>query len=737
MQKKLSPSRFTSDAHFVGGTILFFAFGEQLLQRLLVHSEYLASDLFYLPSIILSGLVALGLFVVFFGLAQLIHRLRPDFVPPAAIAAIALSLTIYLFAAAFPSLPIGAISRAYGERIQGQILSLACVAWTVALLANQGLKLVFSRSASAPRWFGKRGFLVVGLGLVVAALTHRPLFDSYATLTLVMLWALALPSILGLGLYRKFLTLSETAIHRWARGYFFLGAAVAAVSIALHYVSDARGGWIFVTFVLGATAAAYFGLARSGMHLGPALAALLGLLLFFLLPVLQIAWLLRSTGEPEPGQHVILITVDTLRRDALSAYNPQTAPTPNIDALLHDGAMFTNAWSSASWTLPSLVSIQTGTPPPVHQVHTVYNRLSSEWETLAEKFQKRGYVTEAIVYNPLLIPERGLSRGFDRYLFLPDFGKVGNLGQRLAQRIWLERFDPSGSVGGMTELMLRRLLRNRKKHFFVWLHLFDPHPLYLPPERFWPEDIPYGRNLTPRGRYANPPLENQEGAKALYLAEVQYVDESIGKFRETLQTAGLYDQSAIIFTSDHGEEFWEKGRWGHGNPPTDTQVRVPLMIKPPGASVGATIDRLTSTFEIREMLIDILDGAPPDDTGRVRSPMEYLSGKPHSPDMPEGYYTTSFTSDTRHCEAIIFGNAPHKYVYDQITDTEQLFDIGADPAELHSLELDEPELLERGRRLYKEHLEYGARESARVQAEPDIELPDEILKELKAHGYLE
>lgn len=725
-------------AHLVAGSTLLFAFGEQVLGDVFVDSAYLSSNLFYIPEILLGAGVALALHLAVCVAWSLIGRWRSRIGALAAMAASSLPVTAYLFVVAYPSPPLSMISWAYGGRIRGQALTVFLIWLTVfaGLVLIQQLVRSDARAGTGRRWLTRGRLAAAGVAAVVAALTFRPLYASYAALNLAMIWALALPLLVGLGLYGWVKGKSEAGLMRGARGWFALGVAVAFVSLARQYGPDSRG-WIFLFLVAALTAAAWFFLRRGKGRIAGALSAAVPALLLCLLPVAELSWRAWSVWSSEPGEHVLLISVDTLRRDALSIYNPEAPATPNTDAMLSDGVLFSHAWSPSSWTLPALVSIQTGVPPLVHRTNEVDSQLSGEWETLAERFRERGYATEAIVYNPLLIPERGMKQGFDRYWYFPEFGRTTNLGQRLAKKLWLDRFEPSGSVSSMTTLAVLRLLRNRERPYFLWLHLFDPHPPYFPPARHWPESVPLKNDFTPPSRYSNPSLERQAATRDVYLAEVQYLDEGMGMLRGTLRAAGLYENMTVVFTSDHGEEFWEKGRWGHGNPPTETQVRVPLLFKPPGGAPGATSDRTTSTAEIMPMLLALLQGSPQEAYDVSRDARALLADFPRPAGSPEGLFSISLIHPKFHTEAIVFGEAPWKYMISPVSDEEELYDLGADPAEKRSLVEAAPEKLRRGRELYAAHQAWGEEEGARIESGPEMELSPEIVDQLKAHGYLE
>src|SRR6185436_7425803 len=140
----------------------------------------------------------------------------------------------------------------------------------------------------------------------------------------------------------------------------------------------------------------------------------------------------RPAGAP---RQVIVISVDTLRRDAVSAYGPDHRQTPAIDRLAGDGIVFQNALSPASWTLPSLASVMTGLSPSVHLVTGLNSRLSDRVTTLAETMQAHGYRTAAIVHNPLLSRSRNFSQGFSEYVEIHEPAYGDALGARALQRL--------------------------------------------------------------------------------------------------------------------------------------------------------------------------------------------------------------------------------------------------------------------------------------------------------------
>ena len=325
----------------------------------------------------------------------------------------------------------------------------------------------------------------------------------------------------------------------------------------------------------------------------------------------------KRTGEPSqpagvshPVRHVILITVDTLRADALSAYDRDAAPTPYIDQLARDGLMFTKALSPAPWTLPAMASIMTGVSPSVHGAIKRDSRLSDNAKTLAEYMREAGYRTAATGDNSLLKPAHNLTQGFEDYNFFPKRSMGGSFGAVLLET--RRRVQTEVSTEGLTDLFADGVRANRKNDFFLWFHYYDPHGPYAPPPRFLPEESPepgvgthFDRSKEVRGGQFVPSLQERDWIRKLYESEVRYVDQSIGKLLVILDQLELYRDSLIIFTSDHGEEFWEHAGLGHGHSLHDELLWVPLIIKLPQEASRGQISTPVDTTSLTPTVLEL------------------------------------------------------------------------------------------------------------------------------------
>lgn len=310
---------------------------------------------------------------------------------------------------------------------------------------------------------------------------------------------------------------------------------------------------------------------RDASRIAAAFAA--GIVAVFLLGARTLEGGIQRAATPRPK--IVLITVDTLRADRIGCYGYNRLKTPNIDRLAAEGIRFTNAIAQVPLTLPSHCSIFTGTYPLFHGVHDQTDHLSEKKTTLAEILKARGFTTAAFVSSFVLNSQFGLNQGFDHYDDALDRSPDGS-GDEVKRRgdqtlspalAWLETFGA--------------------RDFFVWIHLYDPHVPYSPPEPF-------------RTRYAERP----------YDGEVAFVDSLMGRLIGFLEKKGWYSQTLLIFTSDHGEDLGDHGENTHGFFVYDSTLRVPLIIKAPGRSGGAVIHTQVQSVDIAPTILQVLSLPP-------------------------------------------------------------------------------------------------------------------------------
>ena len=283
-----------------------------------------------------------------------------------------------------------------------------------------------------------------------------------------------------------------------------------------------------------------------------------------------------------PTPNVLIISVDTLRADHLGCYGYQRDTSPVLDAFASESLRFAETVVPMSHTLPSHLSLLTGLDIQNHGVRSNSMKLEEGVATLAELLATKGYDTGAVVGSSVLAHDRGLSRGFSFY----DDEMDVNDGEEYSRR-----------ASSVRERAVEWLRRSRTSQFFLFVHFWDPHQPYYPPPPFdkqfssekllqgissdlhpYDNDQPY-RKYYPSTTEAD--LRKIQNDVDSYDGEIRYVDSEISVLFDALKQTGLWDETLIVVTADHGESIGERGWWGH-ELFYEEQVLVPLLIKLPG-----------------------------------------------------------------------------------------------------------------------------------------------------------
>lgn len=288
---------------------------------------------------------------------------------------------------------------------------------------------------------------------------------------------------------------------------------------------------------------------------------------------IAIAYNLGATDfltEDNAKKNLLLITIDTLRADKLSCYGGKESLTPNIDSLAERGALFSRAFANTSTTLPSHTNIFLGTTPLYHGVHENLNfKVNDELLTLAEHLKNHGYSTGAFVGAYPLDSRFGLSQGFD--IYDDNFSRAFSL-------------DPS-SIERKAEAVLEGALdwlQGQNTNWFLWLHFWDPHIPYDPPEPF-------------KTLYKENP----------YIGEIAYVDQILGELIDFIQENNLLGNTVVVFTADHGESLGQHGEKTHGYFAYNSTIWIPLIILSPEGKC-TRVDQLVSHIDIFPTVCDLL-----------------------------------------------------------------------------------------------------------------------------------
>ncbi|HEV2853544.1 MAG TPA: sulfatase [Thermoanaerobaculia bacterium] len=420
------------------------------------------------------------------------------------------------------------------------------------------------------------------------------------------------------------------------------------------------------------------------------------------------AW---ASSKPAPTRRVLLISIDTLRADALQG-------TPGIEALARDSAVFTRAWSPAPWTLPALASVMTGVSPQVHLATGLGDRVPDRVTTLAEALRRRGLRTAAIVSSPLLGREVNLSQGFQEYTVFSSHPATPPRLADLASR-WLRAHGKGG--------------------FFLWVHFYDPHTPWEPPPAYLKGMEPppgMGPRLTAAEHLAIrlgervPSPAEREWMRRLYEAEVRWVDDAVGSLMADLKGSGLYDGTLIVLLSDHGEEFWDHGGIGHGHTLHGELLRVPFLLKLPGSAPRA-VDVPISTASVAATILDLTGTPLPADYPAARSLVPLLRGE----SLPPEPLLATGLQRIEERQAVLFGD--YKLIRWQTSGRQELYDLARDPGEKTDLSASLPDRIAEGTRLLDrfEAESDRARKRLGITRRERIPLDPETRERLKALGY--
>lgn len=365
----------------------------------------------------------------------------------------------------------------------------------------------------------------------------------------------------------------------------------------------------------------------------------------------------QSPRKParEARHNIVLITVDTLRADRLGPYGNRQVETPWVAKLARDGVLFTDAIAQVPLTLPSHCSIMTGNDPGSTGVRDQAGfALADGQTTLAENLKQAGYDTAAFVASSVLEASTGLAQGFDVY---SDPSRTD--GKTVAGPEGLER---RGSV--IIAEALKWIAAPGRKKFFVWIHLYEPHAPYQPPQ-------PYA------SRYQTD----------LYNGEVAYVDSLLGKFFQSAMSRGWYDTATIVFTSDHGESLGEHGEETHGFFLYDATLHVPLIVKLPRSRwKGARVADQVRSIDIMPTILEAA-GVDPGSKIEGESLLPRMSRKSEPAKLVA--YSETYFPYYHFRWSPLRSLRTHKYKYIEAPRPE-LYDLETDPGEKRNIASSRP-----------------------------------------------
>ena len=370
-------------------------------------------------------------------------------------------------------------------------------------------------------------------------------------------------------------------------------------------------------------------------------------------------------------KNVIVLLIDTLRADKLKPYNSSTrVKTPGLDALVRAASVMTNARTQENWTKPSVATLLSSLLPWEHGATTDEAVVPNSVELMPEILRERGFYTGAFITNGYVSDKFGFKQGWHTYRNYIREGRP-NRAQHVAADVleWLDN-------------------RPQDQPFFLYVHTIDPHVPYKPPEHFLNmyDSAPYAGvvdfkrdgTLLENIKIGRTKLNarDKERLVALYDAEISYHDAHFAAMIEGLERRGLSDNTMIVITADHGEEFWDHGSVGHGHSVYDELLHVPLVVKVPGITQQTT--SVTDAVGLVDVLPTVLEvlGQPVPDHLAGHSFLPQLLG--HGSTAPRTA-VSGFMSGWR---TLAVGN--YKLVQRTAAHT-MLYDVGTDPGEQTNL----------------------------------------------------
>jgi arylsulfatase A-like enzyme len=428
-------------------------------------------------------------------------------------------------------------------------------------------------------------------------------------------------------------------------------------------------------------------------------------------------WLTRIEETPRltrtSGPNLLLLMVDTLRADHLGLYGYERDTSPNLDRIARDSLVIERAVAHSSWTLPSVASLLTGLSPLEHGV-VEGTPLGAASETLGEAVQRAGFTTFGVSANPIIGRLEGMHRGFETFLQIP----------------W-------SRAEHLNELFLDWLGGKRDARWFAYLHYVDPHATYEAPppwrDRYTrgcrtpytgalealSETVNFGRDQAPFG------MADIDCLRDGYDGEIRYWDDRLGRLFDSLEQSGQLEDTIVVVTSDHGEEFLEHGNLGHGFHLYDETLHVPLLIHAPARLKPERRAGPVGTLHLKQAALWLLGLAPDGSDG---GPLLSGNGAAQAPVF--SHTTEAFRVAEGYTDLASIRDARWKYILRPVDGIEELYDLERDPDETANRVQQEPEIRSRYREDLQEWLALGRPHSRTRLMDIDT------IEKLNALGYI-
>ena len=445
---------------------------------------------------------------------------------------------------------------------------------------------------------------------------------------------------------------------------------------------------------------------------------------------LALACAALACSPPKPPS-VVLISVDTLRPDALGAYGGPVA-TPSFDRLAQEGVLFEKAFAPAPATAPSHATLFTGQAPQRHGVMRNGEALPDAAATLAEAFQAHGYRTAAFVSSFVLDPRFGWGQGFDTFdAVLPEAGATMGKSKPYPGAFWsAQRFDGFDRRAISTTEAAIRWLESAPAPFFLFVHYFDPHAPYVPPKAFADRTASLRFPLEGR-KVAGVAPAQLERLVQRYHGEVLYVDDALAALLDAVARR-TGDSALVVVTADHGEGLGQHGWVEHAVHLYDEQIRVPLLVRWPGQVPKGR--RVATPVELADVAPTVLElaGIESDAPRDGRSLADAIRGGPEPPEHPIFGIRRLVEDKTGWDQGVKLSvrNQGWKYIFASESPNE-LYDLAADPGEQSNV------IDMHGERAAEMRGQLEAHIAALPKLHDAAPLTEETRRALQALGYVE
>ncbi len=616
--------------------------------------------------------------------------------------------------------------------------------------------------------------LSIGLGLLAGAVEGLAIAStiqlqlSWVEAFQLMLCSLAAGALVALavaiptGLLAQGMFRMQSGAHRQAMGLGAVGFVLAAWyfwPMGLGLIQNGRwaGGLAGLAVPIGFFGTVMFNarhwLRKVEIGWEPRLGWLpISLIASLLLAAADATWLVRGIDQAEgialEGDHnVLLITIDTLRRDHVSAYGePEAVPTPRFDAFAEQGVLFTDAVTPLPETGPSHASMFTSLHPSTHGVISNGHDLLAGYTTIAERLSEEGYATGAFVSSFAVDSRTGLDQGFQIYDddFMPAVHGISEIRLvGLLQRVIMRFGDPlkfpfllERGADATNARAIPWLQARGDRPFLCWVHYFEPHAPYEihPGAEAGLPDVDHRWILANEHEVDYTP-ELIEQLRALYGHEVSWVDARMGELLDALEGAGHADNTLVIITADHGEMLGEHDYHFNHHSIYDEAVRIPLAIRAPKLRAGTqVVDAQVRVMDIPPTVLDYLRLDKLDPTEGVDL-LGYAEKVRHK-SLPTSLVGRKTGALDRGALLGFRTGRPHeqegrplKYIWDLDEERELLFDLVGDPDELNDVSGEYPDLVGQARRVVTPDAERLRLERVEIDAATE--------EGLRALGYMD